>query len=655
MSLINNLSIKQKLIFSTTLILLVAFIVIGIVVSKETKHLAFEQHNTFYENFIVQLANDFDEWLHEVIREATNLSENKIIIDGIKGQNTDLCQELLTKYKQNSPIFENLFTANLNGDLTIIALGDLAANPININQIPPYKINVDKANEGEYWIGSVNISPVSGNPVILVTVPILENGNPIGIMGTPIELNYYSEQKIKNLKFGTGSYAYITNEHGVVIAHPNNDYVMDLDISKYDFGKQAIQQKNGKIEYPWEGTKRAAYIKQITNKPWIVYLAANMDEVEKPIKKLARDLAGIEVIITILTIAILFFIISQIVKSLLGIAHRVKDISEGEGDLTQRINITSNDEIGELAHWFNVFVDKIHKIIIEISGGTETLAAAGTELHVIAEEMEKGVSNTMERSNTVAAASEEMSSNMDAVDHRMVETTDKLNTVSAGTEEMSASINEIAQNASRSTDITKNAVIQAEKASSQMEELGKAAKEIVKVTDTIAEISNQTNLLALNATIEAARAGDAGKGFAVVANEIKELARQTAEATEEIAKQLNDVQQTSHNSAVEIGNITKIIDEIDNIVGAIAAAVEQQNATTSENARGVGEIAGNIKEIKENINQTNTASAQIAEDIQNVNHSTNEMGNSAAQVKNSSDELSRMVEKLKGLVNQFKV
>jgi methyl-accepting chemotaxis protein len=475
---------------------------------------------------------------------------------------------------------------------------------------------------------------------------------------------------IPHMLYGKSGYMFTYDFDGIVqirfTSHPVGE---DLSQTKDPDGNMVIQdlakiaktKGNGFYEYLWDNpeTKRTepklSYVQAF--KPWSWFIGTGVyiyDVQEKSQQALFRIII-MSFLFIVLAMAILYVIARTISKPAKIAAEMMENIAIGEGDLTQRLDISSKDEIGLMSKWFNVFVEKIQNTISEIKEGTETLAASGTELNTISEELTKGLNTTIEKSKTVSAAAEEMSSNMEVVSSNMVNTSDKLNTVSAGTEEMSSSISEIAQNASKSTDITRSAVSQAEKASNQVNELGKAAQEIVKVTDTIAEISNQTNLLALNATIEAARAGDAGKGFAVVANEIKELARQTADATEEIAKKLNGVQETSKNTATEIKSITEIIDQIDNIVGAIAAAVEQQNATTKENAQGINEISGNIKEINDNINQSSTASSQIAEEIAELNRSTNEMGNSASQVQYSSVELSQMVEKLKTMVNQFKI
>ncbi len=373
---------------------------------------------------------------------------------------------------------------------------------------------------------------------------------------------------------------------------------------------------------------------------------------EKKISVLIRQLIFL-IFIGIFAIVIAFLVISKIVLRLKKIEGFC--IEYGNGNFAIDTNISGDDELGRVGLALQEMQDKLANSFGEIIQLSSSLSESSGLLNKISKEVSTISTDTIEKSNTVASATEELSSNMKNIADNMHHTNEDINTVSIGTEEMNSSINEIAQNASKSTNITKNAVNQAESASDQVKELGKAAHEIVKVTDTIAEISNQTNLLALNATIEAARAGEAGKGFAVVANEIKELAKQTAIATEEIAKQLNGVQSTSEKTAIEIGSISNIINEIDTIVGTIAAAVEEQNATTSENSEKIANASRSVSEINENVSQGSLASKQIAEEIIAVNDSANNINISANQVQNSSEELSQMVEKLKGIVGQFKV
>ncbi len=359
-------------------------------------------------------------------------------------------------------------------------------------------------------------------------------------------------------------------------------------------------------------------------------------------------------LITILSTVIIAIVFSgNLEKTILGLMDFVNSLSDG--DLRNKCKIKTKDELADFANILNVFVENLKGSIKNINNSANTLDVSSKEMNDIAKTLSTNSTNTVTKANTVASASEELSINMNNVSNSMGSTTENLNIVAKGTEEMSSSINEIAQNTAKSMEITKNAVDQAEKASVQVKELGIAAKEIVKVTDTITDISNQTNLLALNATIEAARAGEAGKGFAVVANEIKELAKQTSNATEEIAGKLSDVQQSSENTSYVIKEITGIIKEIDSVVGTIAAAVEEQNATTGENASKINEVSKSIIEINENVSQGSHATKQIAEEIIDVNSSANELSNSANIVQNSSDELTKLVSSLQEVVNQFKI
>jgi methyl-accepting chemotaxis protein len=198
-------------------------------------------------------------------------------------------------------------------------------------------------------------------------------------------------------------------------------------------------------------------------------------------------------------------------------------------------------------------------------------------------------------------------------------------------------------------------VVQTKSASEKVDELGNAAREIGKVVETITEISEQVNLLALNATIEAARAGEAGKGFAVVANEIKDLAKQTAEATMEIKEKIAAIQGSTDGTVSEINQISKIINDVNEIVTTIATAVEQQSVTTKEIAGNVAQASQGIQEVSENVAQSSNVAEEIAKEISDVNQSAAEMSNSSAQVNLSAEELTKMGTKLNEMVGKFRI
>ena len=220
---------------------------------------------------------------------------------------------------------------------------------------------------------------------------------------------------------------------------------------------------------------------------------------------------------------------------------------------------------------------------------------------------------------------------------------------------MSSTVGEIADNTARANRIGEQAASQALAITGQMQKLGEAAQEIGHVTETINNISAQTNLLALNATIEAARAGTAGKGFAVVANEIKELAKQTAEATEDIKAKIAGIQSSTGTAIGDIGQITAVIKDVGAIVAGIAAAIEEQAAVTRDVASNIAQASVGVREANQRVSETAEASRNIAQDIAGVNRAVADIREGGEQVQASAAELSKLAELLGLQVAQFTV
>lgn len=361
----------------------------------------------------------------------------------------------------------------------------------------------------------------------------------------------------------------------------------------------------------------------------------------------------------ILAVAVVFAIflaifITRTITVSLGKAVEMAN-AMSEGDFTARIDDDRHDEVGKLGKSLDDMANNLKDMIEEIANGVQTLSESSGQLTDISTVMASGSEETSAQANSVASSVEEMSTNMTSVASAMEESSTTMGIIAASAEEMTATINEIAKSSGEGRSIANDAVTKSKLTTERVEELGDAAKLVGRVTETITDISEQTNLLALNATIEAARAGEAGKGFAVVANEIKDLANQTAEATLEIKNNIEKMQASTEVSIEEIKGISSIINDINDISSSIAAAVEEQSASTNEITQNVQQAAGGLNEVNENMAQVSDVTKEVASNVAGVSQVAEEMAENSSQVNISSTELSSLAENLTKMISKFKV
>lgn len=334
---------------------------------------------------------------------------------------------------------------------------------------------------------------------------------------------------------------------------------------------------------------------------------------------------------------VVFVIFTVLIKNkVTSPLNRIVDFSNqlATGDLNSTIEMDQQDEIGEVARRLNGMTMKLKSTFQDISNGMDSLVVSNSQNNDMLVELTRSSGETIKNVQSVSAAAEEMSTNMDSVAAAMEEANSNVNTVASAAEEMSANITEIAGNAEGASQNTHEAVKKASEASETINQLGLAAAEIGTVTETITAISDKTNLLALNATIEAARAGEAGKGFAVVANEIKDLARQTAEATNDISQKLKAIKNSTDSSVRGIEEISSAIQDVDDTVSSISIAMEEQNKATAEITENVNQASSGLNEITENISQSSQAAQQIAKEINGISEA-------AQQIKTANRRLSK--------------
>lgn len=331
-------------------------------------------------------------------------------------------------------------------------------------------------------------------------------------------------------------------------------------------------------------------------------------------------------LISLFSLASISFLIAfSIIKGLVELTHAAEMVANG--DLRIRSTIRGSDELGQLATAFNTMTENLYRLVSQVQKGASQVSSASEKLSASSGQMSSNSEEMEYQAKTVSAASGE--------------TNDSIQSVSAATEEMSITIKEISENVQKATTITSEAVKMAESTNVMISTLGGSSAEIGNVIKVITSIAQQTNLLALNATIEAARAGEAGKGFAVVANEVKELAKATAQATEEISTKIKTIQVDTLGAVSAIESIGTVIEQINNISTNIASALEEQSATMNEIARSVSEAASGTSQVSQNISGVAKASKNTAK--------------GASEVLLASKELSSMGVELLSIADKFRV
>ena len=391
-------------------------------------------------------------------------------------------------------------------------------------------------------------------------------------------------------------------------------------------------------------------------------------------KNNARFLAIAAILIGIVLSISITKSITNPLKDVVGLAENL-----AAGDLTKKLNMNRKDEIGQLSKAIDQAVESLNGNLQVIRGNSNTLTTQSTDLHDASEVLSSDIKTIKGEAEQVLAASKNMSSNMGKVNEQssQIATVTKevlakannvaenmttvasaieqsqmgVSSIAAASEEMSATITEIAENTERCRSIANDAVNSATSASNKVNELSLASAEIEKVIDMIVEISEQTKNLALNATIEAARAGEAGKGFAVVANEVKELAKQTSDATVEIRGCINKMTQCSDDTVGEISQINGVINEVRDIVNTISAAIEEQSITVQDNSKNTAQAAEGMLEVTKNVTQANSEVSDIANTIKSVAETISEISQKCHATNSESENVLSSIQSIENSIS----
>ncbi|MGO3057223.1 MAG: methyl-accepting chemotaxis protein [Halomonas sp.] len=607
MSKFSHLSLTQKLLSAVALPLLIVAVILGVIVNQQLNQAIPDLIDNAGTRQVEARADEIGRWINgyrnwnAVLAKDERLAENVPVASHL---------DWLAKRYPPGGTIESLFFSNASGD-TITHAGV----PLDISERSYFKTLISEGSQDSLLVDPV-ISMVSGLPTALVVDTVFdERGNRAGLLGITVSMAAVSDIT-SAINVGDGSYGWLIDSQGQVIAHPVEEYRMSLNYTDADRtqgyqGLDALSQSilsgapgSGEITMP-SGERTRLMWSPVEGTSWVVGVTVPMSAFTAVTNSLLKSLLLAGGLLLILLLVVVAYAARRSLAPIKHTASAMADIAQGKGDLTRRLEVKSQDEIGDLARGFNAFVERMQGTLQEVRHNAQTVLAGASDM----------ADGTHELSSRTDQAAQETSASMEEI-HSTV----------AHTSQASEQANGLAIEAAGASKRGTESMTQME---SKMGAISESSNKISDIIGLIDSIAFQTNILALNASVEAARAGEQGRGFAVVANEVRTLASRSATAAQDI-RALIDV---SVNHAKE-GN---------HIVKSAAQQMQEIHRSITQVSDVIGEITAGAREQTAGIEQVNTAVAEMDTMTQQNASMVSQNASLAAQMRNNAERLAQLM------------
>jgi methyl-accepting chemotaxis protein len=543
-----NNNFRDKLLITIIPITIIAIVLLGLLNYIVARGAIVDGQLNNMEQIARKTTAEIDMWLDDRVRDVQMLAQFDFVKDACMEKELAAAQNKLVNLHKYSPVFEDMWVADATGVINIDAIaGQSVGN--NLSKKAGFKINVDKAKENLVWVGDVQKSPATGKPIVLVSAPVSDNaGKVIGLMGTPVALSHFADLLISKFKIAETGYIYMVDSKGIVLAHPNKDNILKLDISKYDWGKKILAEKQGSFDYTFEGVSKIVSFGTAGKKDWIVCVTAPKSELFSSLNKIMYLSLICGLIVVGLIVAGLWMQTNKVFVVIKGVSY----------DLD-----TSSNQIDGAAG--------------QIAGASQSLADGASRQAAAVEE--------------TSSSLEEMSS----MTRQNADNANQANHLMSQTQQVVGRANDSMKDLTRA-----------------MGDISSASEQTSKIIKTIDEIAFQTNLLALNAAVEAARAGEAGAGFAVVAEEVRNLALRSAEAAKNTSNLIEDTVNKIRNGSEIVTKTNQDFNEVTVSAGKISELISEIAAASHEQAQGIEQISKTVTELDQIVQSNASSAEETA-------------------------------------------
>ncbi|WP_047153853.1 methyl-accepting chemotaxis protein [Aneurinibacillus tyrosinisolvens] len=651
-----SLKVRSRLIISFLVVLLIPSLAIGWS-SYNTSRDKIDVQMTMSSSEAVKLLNStVDRFIEPEIQNIDYLAD-RITVGTYKGQEPILRTDILAPFVSKHSEISNIYVGSTEG-LFINAPAMKMPEGYDPRQRPWYQEAIKQ--KGNVIVTSPYISKTTGDFVVAIAKAVKDGS---GVLGCEVKLETFAAIT-KQVKIGTEGYAFILDKGSKVVVHPTTKPTEQL---KSDAITKMFQSDSGQFDYVNENKAKKMVFSTNKITGWKIAGTMFSDEVKKEAAPIFYKMILVLFIALIVGVIAVYFIITSITKPLKSLVHGAERI--GQGDLTEVIEVKSNDELGLLGNSFNQMAANLREVIRQVGDNAEQVAASAEQLSASAEQTGKATEQIAVTIQEVAAGTDKQTQSVEESSRTIGKLATGVQRIADNAQHVTASAADTSERAEEGAKNIQLAIEQMNaigntfsELSDSIKVLGERSNEISQIVQVITDISSQTNLLALNAAIEAARAGEHGKGFAVVADEVRKLAEQSSNSAQQIAQLITAIQEETNKTVQSMDHATKEVVEGIGVVNLSGESFKRIQHSVSEVAGQIEQVSSSVQQISaatEHVVHSITLISEVAEDAaagtQHVSAATEEQLASMQEISASAASLTNRAEELQEAIGKFKV